>query len=76
MECLQKNLEAFGVILCEGIGRNWVSFGVAVKDGRDWMAAAKSVGMWHRGIERGAEALDNAWRCADLRQSNVRPTRG
>ena len=36
------------------------------------MTAAKNVGMWHRGVERGAEALDNAWRRADLRQSNVR----
>ena len=35
------------------------------------MAAAKNVGMWHRGVEKVAEALENAWRCADLRQSNV-----
>ena len=41
-------------------------------DGIDWMTAAKGVGMWHRGAERGTEALDNAWRRADLRQSNVR----
>ena len=46
-------------------------FEVVVKDGRDWMNAAKNVGMWHRGVERGAEALDNAWRRADLSQSNV-----
>ena len=39
------------------------------------MAAAKNVSMWHRGIERGAEALDNAWRRADFRQSNVRRQR-
>ena len=25
--------------------------------------------MWHRGVERGAEALDSAWRRADLHQS-------
>ena len=31
----------------------WVAFGVVVvKDGRDWMTAAKNVGMWHRGVER------------------------
>ena len=36
------------------------------------MTAAKNVGMWHRGVERGAEALDSAWRRADLRQSKVR----
>ena len=35
------------------------------------MTAAKNMGKWHRGVERGAEALDSAWRRADLRQSNV-----
>ena len=39
------------------------------------MTAAKSLGMWHRGVERGAEALDNAWRRANFRQSNVRRQR-
>ena len=53
----------------------WVVFGVVVKDGRDWMIAAKNVGKWHRGVERGAEALDSAWRRADLRQSNVQRQR-
>ena len=54
----------------KGKGRKGVAFGVVVKDGRDWMTAAKNVGKWHRGVERGAEALDSAWRGADLRQSN------
>ena len=38
----------------KGKGRKkWVAFGVVVvKDGRDWMTAAKNVGMWHRGVER------------------------
>ena len=35
------------------------------------MTAAKNVGKWHRGVERGAEALDSAWRRADLRRSNL-----
>ena len=35
------------------------------------MTPAKNVGKWHRGVERGAEALDSAWQRADLRQSNV-----
>ena len=39
------------------------------------MTAAKNEGMLHRGIKRGAEALDKAWRRADLRQSNVRRQR-
>ena len=56
-------------------GRKWVAFGVVVKDGPDWMTAEKNVGKWHRGVERGAEALDSAWRRADLRQSNVQRQR-
>ena len=66
----------FGAVPRKGKGQKWVAFGVDVKDGRDWMTAAKNVGMWHRGVERGAETLDNAWRRADLlRQSNVRRQR-
>ena len=72
VHCLQKNLEAFGAVQRNGKKRKWVAFGVVVKDGRDWMTAAKNVGKWHRGVERGAEALGSAWRRADLRQSNVR----
>ena len=75
MDCPQKNLKAFGAVPCEGNERKWVAFGVVVKDGRDWMTAAKNVGMWPRGIERGTEALDTAWRRTDLRQSNVRHQR-
>ena len=36
------------------------------------MTATKNMGKWHRGVERGAEALDSAWR---LRQSNVQRQR-
>ena len=75
VDCLQKNLEAFGAVPCKGKGRKWVAFGVDVKDGRDWMTAVKNVGKWHRGVERGAEALDSAWRRADLRRSNVQRQR-
>ena len=39
------------------------------------MTALNNVEMGHRAVERGAEALDNAWRCADLRQSYVRRQR-
>ena len=74
VDCPQKNLEAFGAVPRKGKGRKWVAFGV-VKDGRDWMTAAKNVGKWHRGVERGAEALGSAWRRADLRQSNVQRQR-
>ena len=59
-DCLQKNLEAFGAVPRKGKGRKWVAFGVVAKDGRDWMTAAKNVGMWHRGVEREAQALDSA----------------
>ena len=39
------------------------------------MTAAKNVGKCHRGVERGSETLDSAWRRADLRQSNVQRQR-
>ena len=39
------------------------------------MTAAKNMGQWQQGVERGAEALDSAWRRADLRQSNVQRQR-
>ena len=67
MNCLQKNLEVFGAVPRKSKGRKCVAFGVVVLDGRDWMTAAKNVGKWHRGVGRGAETLDSAWRCADLR---------
>ena len=73
--CLQKNLEAFGAVPRKRKGRKWVAFGVVVKDGRGWMTAAKNVGKWDRGVERGAEALDSAWRHTDLRRSNVQGQR-
>ena len=63
------------VVPRKGKGRKWVAFGDVVKDGRDWMTAAKNVGKWHRGVETGAEALGSAWRRADLRQSNVQRQR-
>ena len=69
---LKKVLEAFKAFPCKGKGWKWVAFKVVLKDRRDWMIAAKNVDMWHRGVERGAEAFDNAWRRADLRQLNVR----
>ena len=75
MDCLQKNLEAVGAVPRKGKRRKWVAFGVVAKDGRDWVTAVKNLGMWHRGVERGAVALNNAWRRAGLRQSNVRRQR-
>ena len=75
VKCLQKNLEAFGAVPRKGKGRKWVELGVVIKNGRDWMTAAKNVGKWHRGVERGAEAVDSAWRRADLCQSNVQRQR-
>ena len=75
VDCLQKNLEAFGAVPRKGKERKWVAFGVVVKDGRDWMTAAKNVGKWHRGVARGTEALESTWRRADLRQSNAQRQR-
>ena len=44
VDCLQKNLEAFGAVPRKGKGRKWVAFGVVVKDRRNWMTNAKNVG--------------------------------
>ena len=52
VDCLQRNLEAFGTVPRKGKGRKWVAFGVVVKDGRDWMTATKNVGKWRRGVKR------------------------
>ena len=67
VDCLRKNLEAFGAVPRKGKGRKRVAFGAVAKHRQEWMSAAKNVGIWHRGVERGAEALDNSWRRADLR---------
>ena len=75
VDCPQKILEAFGAVPRRGKGRKCVAFGVVVKGGRDWMTAAKYVGMRHRRGERGAEAHDNAWRRANLSRSNVQRQR-
>ena len=58
VDYILKNLEAFGVVSCKDEVQKWVAFGVAAKDGRDWMTDAKNVGMWHPGVERGAEPLN------------------
>ena len=52
---------ALGAIPRKGKIRKWVVFAVDVKDERDWMTAVMNVGMWHRGVERRAETLDNTW---------------
>ena len=75
VDCLQKNLEAVGAVPRKGKRQKWVAFGIVAKHGRDWVTAVKNVGMLHRAVERGAVALDNAWRPAGLRQSNVRRQR-
>ena len=62
----------------KGKGRKWVAFGAVtvVSPGwtglDEWRKERENVGMWACGTEGGAEALDNAWQRADLRQSNVR----
>ena len=58
--CLQNNLEVFGAIPRKSKGRKRVAFGIIVKDGRDGtITTAKNVDMWHRGVEKGAEAVDH-----------------
>ena len=55
----------------EDVDKTWASGGIR----RDWRTAAKNVGKWHRGVERGTETLDSAWRRTDLRQFNVQRQR-
>ena len=76
--CLQKNLGAFGAMPRRGKGQKRVAFGVVViTHGGDEMTTAKNAGMWYRGVKKGVEALDNAWRRADLQQlQRVAPARG
>ena len=74
-DCLQNDLKAFEVIRRIGIGRKWVAFGVVVKDGLYWIAVARNVGMWYRGLEKGANTLDNARRRANPHHSNLRHQR-
>ena len=52
-------------------GHKWVTFGVGAKDGRDWMTPSRNVDMLQQGLEKGTEASDDAWRRADIHQSNV-----
>ena len=52
-DCLQKNLEDFVAVLRKGKIRKWVVFGVVVKDGQDWMTAAKNMCIWHGGSREG-----------------------
>ena len=41
----------------------------------DWVTAAKNMGKWHLGVEKGAQELEDAWRCADKRESDRRHRR-
>ena len=57
----KKNLETFGAIPRKDKGWKWFVFGVVVKDGWDLTTTANNIDIWHRGVEKGAEALENAW---------------
>ena len=63
------------MIPSKGKGHKRVAFGVVAKDGRDWMTPAKNVDMLHQGVGKEAKASDDAWRRADVHQSNVRRQR-
>ena len=51
------------------------TYGVEVDDAYDWVTAAKNMGKWHLGVERGAQELEGAWRRADKRESGRRHRR-
>ena len=60
VDCLQKNLEALRAVPRKGKGRKWIAFEVVVKDGRDWMTAAKNVGRGSRGERKHLTAPGDA----------------
>ena len=60
----------------KGAQRKWFVYDVEVNDAYDWVTAAMNMGKWHLGVEKGAQELeDDAWRCADKRESDRRHRR-
>ena len=74
-DSLQENLRALGAVPRKGAQRKWFVYDVEVNDAYDWVTAAKDMGKWHLGVEKGAQELEDAWRCADKRESDRRHRR-
>ena len=49
----------------KGAQRKWFVYDVEVNDAYVWVTAAKNMGKWHLGIEKGAQELEDAWRRAE-----------
>ena len=64
-DSLQENLRALGAVPRKGAQRKWFVYDVEVNDAYDWVTAAKNMGKWHLGVEKGAQELEDAWRCVD-----------
>ena len=72
---MHVTLRALGAVPRKGAQRKWFVYDVEVNDAYDWVTAAKNVGKWHLGVEKGAQELEDAWRCADKRESDRRHSR-
>ena len=68
-------MRALGAVPRKGAQRNWFVYDVEVNDAYDWVTVAKNMGKWHLGVEKGAQELEDAWRCADKRESDRRHRR-
>ena len=78
VDCLQKNLEAFGASRAKPAQRQRTEVGRIRSCCQGWTGlddCCEERGQVAPVFERGAEALDSAWRRADLRQSNVQRQR-
>ena len=74
-DSLQENLRALGAVPRKGAQRKWFVYDVEVNGAYDWVTAAKNMGRWHLGVEQGAQEHEDAWRCADKRESDRRHRR-
>ena len=72
LDCLEKNRGLRGDPVQKAKNGNGCIRSYWPKDRRDWVTTAENVGIWHRGVEKEAGALENAWRRAERRQFNVR----
>ena len=58
-DSLQENLRALGAVPRKGAQRKWFVYDVEVNDAYDWVTAAKNMGKWHLGVEKGAQELED-----------------
>ena len=49
--------------------------GVEVSDSCAWISAARNIGKWYLGVEKGVEELKDTWRRENKRESDLCHTR-